>query len=91
MRDPSRPRIGNGARRGLALLAVIGRAATHDPTWKALRVIERREFLRALAWIEWHRTHNRKGKELDLPPWPPKGRRRRERLEQLSLPLDVDA
>ena len=90
MRDPSRPRIGNGVRRGLALLAVLGRGALHDSAgWKSLRVIELREFRRALAWVEWHRTHNRKGVVLELAPWPPKGRRRRERLEQLSLPLDV--
>jgi hypothetical protein len=82
--------MGNGARRGLALLAVLGQAALHDGSWKTMRVIERREFLRALAWVEWNRTHNRKGVELDLPPWPAKrlGRRQQAKLEQIPIPFE---
>jgi hypothetical protein len=83
-----RPRIGNGARRGIALLAAVGWAAFEDPThpWHKLRVIERRELARALAWIEWNRTHNTKGQELELKPRP-RRRRRREALEQTVLPV----
>jgi hypothetical protein len=83
-----KPRIGNGARRGLELLAAIGWAAFEDPThpWHQLRIIERRELARALAWVDWKRTHNEKGQELELKP---RARRRRHRLalEQTSLPL----
>jgi hypothetical protein len=92
VRDPSRPRIGNGVRRGLALLAVLGQGALHDSaSWKSLRVIERREFCRALAWVEWHRTHNRKGVALELAPWPAKrlGRRQRAKLEQIPIPFEA--
>jgi hypothetical protein len=85
-----RPRISNGARRGLAFLAADGWRYFEDPThpWKKLRAIERRELARALAWVEWHRTHNSKGEAVDLPPRPPKGRRRRVALEQIPIPFE---
>lgn len=85
-----RPRIGNGTRRGLAFLAVDGWQSFEDPThpWKTLRAIEKRELARALAWVEWHRTHTTKGKALELPPRPPKGRRRRVALEQIPIPFN---
>jgi hypothetical protein len=84
-----RPRIGNGARRGLALLAAIGWEAFEDPThpWKTLRTVERRELARALAWMEWHRTHTLKGVALDLKRRPPKGRAGRISLEHIPIPF----
>jgi hypothetical protein len=84
-----KPRISNGVRRGLALLSTLGWGHFNDPSapWKDLRAIERREFARALAWVEWQRTHNSKDQEVDVAPWPAKGRRRKVALEQIPLPL----
>jgi hypothetical protein len=84
-----RPRIGNGARRGLGLLMPVAWAAFEDPThpWGALTKLDRRELARALAWLEWHRTHKLDGAEVVLPPRKLRGRRRRQPLEQTTLPL----
>jgi hypothetical protein len=83
-----KPRIGNGARRGLGLISIVAWALFEDPSgpWNQLLVPERRELARALAWLDWKRTHNEKGQELELKP---RARRRRHRvaLEQTSLPL----
>jgi hypothetical protein len=86
----SRPRIGNGIRRGLALLAGEGWAAFDDPThpWKSLHAIERRELARALAWVQWMSRHNLKGMELELPPRTWKRRRRPPALEQIPIPFE---
>jgi len=85
-----RPRIGNGIRRGLALLAGEGWAAFEDPThpWKTLHAIERRELARALAWIEWKRKHNEAGDELTLAPRVWKRRVRPPALEQIPIPFE---
>lgn len=84
-----RPRISNGTRRGLALITGLAWPSFEDPMhpWHELRLPERRELARALAWLEWHCTHKLDGAELSLPPRKPRGRRRREPLEQTTLPL----